>query len=43
LAEGRVVGVRADGPNEPHDFPADLVVGTDGRYSTVRKRGPSRS
>ena len=42
-AEGRVVGVRADGPNEPHDFPADLVVGTDGRYSTVRKRGPSRS
>jgi len=38
-AEGRVVGVRADGPNGPHDFPADLVVGTDGRYSTVRKRG----
>ena len=38
--EGRVVGVRADGPDGPHDFPADLVVGTDGRYSTVRKRGP---
>ncbi len=38
-AEDRVVGVRADGPDGPHDFPADLVVGTDGRYSTVRKRG----
>jgi len=38
-AEGRVVGVRGDGPDGPHDFPADLVVGTDGRYSTVRKRG----
>ena len=31
--------VRADGPDGPHDFPADLVIGTDGRYSTVRKRG----
>ena len=38
-AEDRVVGVRADGPDGPHDFPADLVIGTDGRYSTVRKRG----
>jgi 2-polyprenyl-6-methoxyphenol hydroxylase-like FAD-dependent oxidoreductase len=35
----RVVGVRADGPDGPHVFPADLVIGTDGRYSTVRKRG----
>ena len=35
----RVVGVRADGPEGPHEFPADLVIGTDGRYSTVRKRG----
>jgi 2-polyprenyl-6-methoxyphenol hydroxylase-like FAD-dependent oxidoreductase len=34
-----VVGVRADGPDGPRDFPADLVIGTDGRYSTVRKRG----
>jgi 2-polyprenyl-6-methoxyphenol hydroxylase-like FAD-dependent oxidoreductase len=38
-AGGRVVGVQADGPDGPRDFPADLVVGTDGRYSTVRKRG----
>jgi 2-polyprenyl-6-methoxyphenol hydroxylase-like FAD-dependent oxidoreductase len=38
-AEGRVAGVRADGPDGPHNFAADLVVGTDGRYSTVRKRG----
>src|SRR5262245_2260222 len=35
----RVVGVRADSPDGPHDFTADLVIGTDGRYSTVRKRG----
>jgi 2-polyprenyl-6-methoxyphenol hydroxylase-like FAD-dependent oxidoreductase len=40
--EGRVVGVRADGSDGPRDFPADLVVGTDGRYSTVRKRGAFR-
>jgi len=39
-AEDRVVGVLADGPEGPHDFPADLVIGTDGRFSTVRKRGP---
>jgi 2-polyprenyl-6-methoxyphenol hydroxylase-like FAD-dependent oxidoreductase len=38
-AEGRVVGVQANGPDGPRDFAADLVVGTDGRYSTVRKRG----
>jgi 2-polyprenyl-6-methoxyphenol hydroxylase-like FAD-dependent oxidoreductase len=36
---GRVVGVQADGPDGPREFPADLVIGTDGRYSTVRKRG----
>jgi 2-polyprenyl-6-methoxyphenol hydroxylase-like FAD-dependent oxidoreductase len=35
----RVVGVRGDGPEGPCDFRADLVVGTDGRYSTVRTRG----
>jgi 2-polyprenyl-6-methoxyphenol hydroxylase-like FAD-dependent oxidoreductase len=34
----RVVGVRTDGPNGPHEFLADLVIGTDGRHSTVRKR-----
>jgi 2-polyprenyl-6-methoxyphenol hydroxylase-like FAD-dependent oxidoreductase len=38
-AGDRVVGVRADGPDGPREFPADLVIGTDGRYSTVRKRG----
>src|SRR5262249_42889643 len=38
-AEERVVGVRADGPDGPHDFPADLVIGTDVRYSTIRKGG----
>jgi 2-polyprenyl-6-methoxyphenol hydroxylase-like FAD-dependent oxidoreductase len=38
-AEGSVAGVQADGPDGTRDFPADLVIGTDGRYSTVRKRG----
>ncbi len=37
--DGRVAGVRADGPDGPREFPADLIIGTDGRYSTVRKRG----
>jgi 2-polyprenyl-6-methoxyphenol hydroxylase-like FAD-dependent oxidoreductase len=36
---GRVVGVQTDGPGGAREFPADLVIGTDGRYSTVRKRG----
>ena len=36
---GRVVGVRADGPNGPREFRADLVVGTDGRHSITRKQG----
>src|SRR5262245_64311247 len=31
--------VSADGPDGPREFSADLVIGTDGRYSTVRKRG----
>jgi 2-polyprenyl-6-methoxyphenol hydroxylase-like FAD-dependent oxidoreductase len=35
----RVIGVQTDGPDGPSEFPADLVIGTDGRYSTVRKRG----
>ena len=38
-AGDRVVGVRAEGPDGPREFPADLVIGADGRYSTVRKRG----
>jgi 2-polyprenyl-6-methoxyphenol hydroxylase-like FAD-dependent oxidoreductase len=36
---GRVVGVQADGPDGPREFAGNLVIGTDGRYSTVRKRG----
>jgi len=35
----RVLGVQAEGPDGPREFRADLVIGTDGRYSTVRKRG----
>jgi 2-polyprenyl-6-methoxyphenol hydroxylase-like FAD-dependent oxidoreductase len=35
----RVVGLQADAPDGPREFRADLVIGTDGRYSTVRKRG----
>ncbi len=38
-AGDRVVGVQADGPDGPREFLADLVIGTDGRYSTVRKQG----
>ena len=30
-AEGRVVGVLADGPDGPREFPADLVIGKIGR------------
>jgi 2-polyprenyl-6-methoxyphenol hydroxylase-like FAD-dependent oxidoreductase len=33
---GRVVGLRAAGPEGPLDIRADLVVGADGRHSTVR-------
>lgn len=36
----RVVGVRASSPDGPREFLADLVVATDGRFSTVRRRGP---
>jgi 2-polyprenyl-6-methoxyphenol hydroxylase-like FAD-dependent oxidoreductase len=35
---GRVVGVRADAPAGRLDVRADLVVGCDGRHSTVRER-----
>lgn len=35
----RVVGVRTDGVDGPRELAADLVVGADGRYSTVRALG----
>jgi 2-polyprenyl-6-methoxyphenol hydroxylase-like FAD-dependent oxidoreductase len=35
---GRVVGVRADTPEGPWEIRAALVVGADGRHSTVRKQ-----
>ncbi|MBM3981391.1 MAG: FAD-dependent oxidoreductase [Planctomycetes bacterium] len=35
---GRVAGARAASPNGPLDVRADLVVGCDGRHSTVRAR-----
>lgn len=34
--QGRVVGVRATTPDGPWEVRADLVVGADGRHSTVR-------
>jgi 2-polyprenyl-6-methoxyphenol hydroxylase-like FAD-dependent oxidoreductase len=34
---GRVMGVHATGPSGPLEIKADLVVGCDGRSSTVRK------
>jgi 2-polyprenyl-6-methoxyphenol hydroxylase-like FAD-dependent oxidoreductase len=38
IEEGdRVVGVRAQTPEGPRDIRADLVVGADGRHSTVRE------
>ena len=39
IEEGeRVVGVRAEGPGGPLELRADLVVGADGRHSTVRAK-----
>ncbi|HEY0393124.1 MAG TPA: FAD-dependent oxidoreductase, partial [Candidatus Elarobacter sp.] len=35
---GRVAGVRASAPDGPLEIRADLVVGADGRRSTVRER-----
>jgi 2-polyprenyl-6-methoxyphenol hydroxylase-like FAD-dependent oxidoreductase len=35
---GRVVGVRAASPDGPLEIRADLVVGCDGRHSTIRER-----
>ena len=34
----RVVGLRAAGPGGPFEIRADLVVGADGRHSTMRER-----
>jgi 2-polyprenyl-6-methoxyphenol hydroxylase-like FAD-dependent oxidoreductase len=36
---GRVCGVRADTPDGVREYRADLVIGTDGRYSVTRKHG----
>jgi 2-polyprenyl-6-methoxyphenol hydroxylase-like FAD-dependent oxidoreductase len=38
LENGRVVGIRAKTKQGPLDIRADLVVGADGRHSTVRKQ-----
>jgi 2-polyprenyl-6-methoxyphenol hydroxylase-like FAD-dependent oxidoreductase len=35
---GRVLGVRAKSPQGPVEFRADLVIGADGRKSTIRER-----
>jgi 2-polyprenyl-6-methoxyphenol hydroxylase-like FAD-dependent oxidoreductase len=40
---GRVVGVRANTPDGPLDIRADLVVGCDGRHSTVREKAGFKS
>ncbi len=37
-ADGRVIGLKATGPDGPVEIKADLVVGADGRHSTVRER-----
>jgi 2-polyprenyl-6-methoxyphenol hydroxylase-like FAD-dependent oxidoreductase len=37
---GRIVGVRAGLPTGPCELRADIVIGTDGRNSTLRKHGP---
>lgn len=36
--EGRVIGVRAETPSGPLSVRADLVIGADGRHSTVRDK-----
>lgn len=35
---GRIVGIRATGKDGPLEIRADLVVGADGRHSTIRDR-----
>jgi 2-polyprenyl-6-methoxyphenol hydroxylase-like FAD-dependent oxidoreductase len=37
---GRIVGVRTDLPTGHRELRADIVIGTDGRNSTLRKHGP---
>jgi 2-polyprenyl-6-methoxyphenol hydroxylase-like FAD-dependent oxidoreductase len=36
--DGRIVGVRAETPTGPLEIQADLVIGADGRHSTVRRQ-----
>jgi 2-polyprenyl-6-methoxyphenol hydroxylase-like FAD-dependent oxidoreductase len=38
VEDGTVAGVRARGPNGPLEIRAALVVGADGRHSTIRER-----
>ena len=38
VEDGTVVGVQATGPQGPFAIRADLVVGADGRHSTIRDR-----
>jgi len=35
--DGRIAGVRATGPEDDVEIRADLVIGADGRHSTVRR------
>jgi 2-polyprenyl-6-methoxyphenol hydroxylase-like FAD-dependent oxidoreductase len=35
---GRVVGIRAEGKDGAFDIHADLVIGADGRHSTIREK-----
>ena len=35
--DGRIVGVRATGPDGPREYRADLVIGADGRHAATRK------
>lgn len=37
LDDGKVVGVEVSGPEGKYSIRADLVVGADGRFSTIRK------
>jgi 2-polyprenyl-6-methoxyphenol hydroxylase-like FAD-dependent oxidoreductase len=41
--DGRVVGLRAKSPQGESAFRADLIVGADGRHSTVRDRAGLKS
>ena len=38
IEQDRVVGLTARGPDGPVEFRSDLVVGADGRHSTLRER-----